>query len=143
MKKIGGLFVPLLLTLALCAGCGGGAAGGGSPIRLEAGGRVFFLRLEDNETARAFEAMLPMTLEMSDLNANEKYCYLKNPLPSKPEAVGAIRAGDVLMFGEDCVVVFYKSFSTSYRYTRIGRVEDAAALESALGSENVTVSFGQ
>lgn len=141
MKKTGGLFVPLLLTLALCAGCGG-ASGGGAPIRLEAGGRVFSLRLEDNETARAFEAMLPMTLEMSDLNANEKYCYLRSPLPSKPEAVGTIRAGDVLLFGEDCVVVFYKSFSTSYRYTRIGRVEDAAALESAFGSGNVTVSFG-
>lgn len=105
------------------------------------GGQIFPLRLEDNETARAFETMLPLTLEMADLNANEKYHNLRSPLPSSPEGVGTIRAGDVMLFGDDCIVLFYKSFSTPYRYTRIGRIEDASTLEDAVGRGSVTVSF--
>lgn len=145
MKKTGRIFIPFLLALTLCSGCGGAdegsRGGGGAVIKVEAGGQVFPLRLEDNETARAFEAMLPMTLEMADLNANEKYHNLRSPLPSSPEGVGTIRAGDVMLFGDDCVVLFYKSFSTPYRYTRIGRIEDASTLESAVGRGSITVSF--
>lgn len=152
MKKIGRLFIPLLLTLTLCAGCGGADGsgsdgestdGGNTVVRVEVGGRFFSLRLEDNETARAFLAGLPMTLEMSDLNANEKFYDLPAPLPSAPQSVGAIRAGDVMLYGNATLVLFYKSFPTSYRYSRIGRIEDAAVLEGAVGSGSITVSFSR
>ena len=145
MKKTGLIFIPFLLALTLCSECvgadGGSCAGGGMVIKAEAGGQTFPLCLEANETARAFEAMLPITLEMADLNANEKYHNLRTPLPSSPEDIGTIRAGDVMLFGDDCIVLFYKSFSTSYRYTRIGRIEDVSTLESAVGRGSITVSF--
>lgn len=145
MKKTGRIFIPFLLALTLCSECWGAdkgsRAGGGVVVEAEAGGQIFPLRLEDNETARAFETMLPLTLEMADLNANEKYHNLRSPLPSSPEGVGTIRAGDVMLFGDDCILLFYKSFSTPYRYTRIGRIEDASTLEDAVGRGSVTVSF--
>jgi hypothetical protein len=46
-----------------------------------------------------------------------------------------------MMYGTRTLVLFYKSFRTTYRYTNIGRVDDPAGLEAALGSENVAVSF--
>ena len=46
-----------------------------------------------------------------------------------------------MMNGASTLVLFYKSFRTAYSYTNIGRVDDPAGLEAALGSGNVDVSF--
>ena len=105
--------------------------------------QTFNAILEDNDTARAFAALLPMELHMTELNGNEKYHYLMGPLPAASERVGHIEAGDIMLFGDDCVVVFYQSFDTPYSYTRIGKINDAAALADALGSGDVDVGFEQ
>lgn len=110
-------------------------------IALSIGGHVFTARLEDNATARAFAGLMPMTLDMNELNGNEKYHYLDGSLPSAPGKVGQINAGDLMLYGDDCVVLFYKSFSTQYSYTRIGHINDISGLESAVGSGSVQVRF--
>ncbi len=57
----------------------------------------------------------------SELNGNEKYAYLDDSLPVGRSARATIaRAGDIMLFGDDCLVLFYETFSSSYRYTRIG-----------------------
>ncbi len=110
-------------------------------ICLEISGRNFAVVLENNAAAKAFVERLPMTLDMSELNGNEKYHYLTETLPSASENVKQIRAGDIMLYGDNCLVVFYKSFATSYRYTRIGYIGDPVALESAIGKDDVTVRF--
>jgi len=102
---------------------------------------VFTAKLEDNATARAFAGLLPMTLDMSELNGNEKFYYLDGSLPSAPERVGQIHAGDLMLYGNNCVVLFYRSFSTQYSYTRIGHINDISSLESAVGNGSVQVRF--
>ena len=87
-----------------------------------------------------------MTLDMRELNGNEKYFYLDEPLPAAAQRVGQIRvgqirAGDLMLFGSDCVVLFYESFATSYTYTPIGRIDDPAGLADALGSGSAEVFF--
>ena len=110
-------------------------------MKVMIGKRTFNVTLEDNETASAFAALLPMELAMSELNGNEKYHYLMGPLPSDAQNVGRVEAGDLMLFGDDCVVLFYESFSTPYRYTRIGRLVDASGLAQAVGRGSAQVAF--
>lgn len=110
-------------------------------ISIEVNGQTFSATLADNDTARAFAARLPMTLDMRELNGNEKYFYLNEPLPAAAQRVGQIRAGDLMLFGSDCVVLFYENFATSYTYTPIGRIDDPAGLADALGSGSAEVFF--
>ena len=116
-------------------------AGQTGKMTLHINGRSFTATLYDNETARAFEAMLPMTLEMNELNGNEKYHFLSGELPTASEQPSEIRVGDIMLYGSNCVVLFYKTFSSSYSYTRIGRIDDVAGLQEAVGSAGVTVQF--
>ena len=110
-------------------------------MNISVGDKEFQITLENNDTVTALKEFLPMTLDMSELNSNEKYYYLDSKLPSAPEKVGRITAGDIMLYGDNCLVVFYKSFDTSYTYTKIGHIKDTTGLTDALGSGGVTVSF--
>ena len=104
-------------------------------------GKSFTAVLENNETATAFAARLPLSLDMSELNGNEKYYYSKDAFPSDSQSVGQIHAGDIMLYGDDCIVLFYKDFSTVYSYTRIGKIRNSQGLEEALGKGNASVEF--
>ena len=110
-------------------------------ITLSIGDRIFTDTMEQNSTAEAFRALLPLTLEMQELNGNEKYHYLSQSLPTNRTKVGSIHAGDIMLYGDNCVVVFYKTFSTSYQYTPIGHISNTEGLKDALGSGSTTVHF--
>lgn len=110
-------------------------------ISITVGSSVFTATLYDNETAKAFAKKLPLTLNMTELNGNEKFFYLPERLPNASERVGSINSGDLMLYGSDCLVLFYEGFSTSHSYTRLGTVEDASGLASALGSGSVKVTF--
>lgn len=112
-------------------------------ITLTIGEATFAATLEDNAAAAALLERLPMTLEMSELNGNEKYFYLSENLPSAPYPPGTIRAGDLMLWGGDCLVLFYKTFDSSYSYTRLGALDDPSGLAEALGDDSVTVRFGK
>lgn len=110
-------------------------------ITIEAGGQQFRASLYDNETTQVLMERLPMTLNMEELHGNEKFYYLDEELPTKAERIERIRTGDIMLFGSDCLVLFYDDFSTSYSYTRIGHIEDGEAFADALGEGTVEVSF--
>lgn len=110
-------------------------------ITITVNGRTFSATLYDNETARAFKERLPLTLDMSELNGNEKYYYLPESLPTNSSRPSAINAGDIMLYGSDCLVIFYESFSTSYSYTPIGKIDDPDGLAEALGSVNIQAAF--
>ena len=110
-------------------------------MQMKIGNKKYFVVLQDNNTTKALQELLPMTVIMSEFNSNEKYYHLRNSLPSRPEHVGQVKSGDVMLFGDDCLVVFYKDFKTTYSYTRIGHIENAADLEQTLGRGSVIITF--
>ena len=107
------------------------------------GEQRFAITLADNAAARTFVTLLPLTLEMSDLNSNEKYASLPGALPANASKPGTIHAGDLMLYGTDTLVVFYSTFESTYAYTRLGRVDDNASLAQVLGRHAVNVMFSQ
>ena len=126
---------------------GGGESGGNDneefdmKIKITVGGAEFSATLDDSATGRAFAALLPVTMDMQELNGNEKYFYMQSPLPTAASRYDTISSGDLLLYGNNCVVLFYKSFASGYSYTRIGRVDDVSGLAEAVGRGNVEVTF--
>lgn len=112
-------------------------------IKMTAGGETFTVILADNATAKAFKAMLPLDLDMNELNGNEKYFRLSKALPASASNPGKVENGDIMLYGSNTIVIFYKSFSTSYGYTRIGKVEKPGTLKKAVGNGDAKIVFRQ
>ena len=113
----------------------------GKKITIQAGEKTFTATLSENETVEKFLLLLPLTVEMEDLNRNEKFYRLPKNLPTNPSNPGTIQTGDLMLWGANTVVIFYQTFSTSYPYTRLGKVDDPSGLAEALGAKKITVTF--
>ena len=110
-------------------------------IKITAGGKTFTADIEDSETGKAFLAKLPLSLDMSELNGNEKYCYGVD-LPRSDKYYDSIAAGDLMLYSGNCVVLFYGS-AGGYSYTRIGKLTSTDGLKEALGTGNISVTFAK
>lgn len=135
-------FVLMIFLVLLSAACHKDIENGGDEeLKIIIGADEFAATLYDNETVRALKKLLPMTINMNELNGNEKYHYLPDNLTALAERPATIQEGDIMLYGSNCLVLFYKSFSTSYSYTKIGRIENTTGLAAALGSGNVVITF--
>ncbi len=100
-------------------------------------GKKYNVNIEDNETAKTFVSILPQEFNMNELNGNEKYFYMNESLQANPSNPKYIEKGDVMLYGENCLVIFYKSFNTSYSYTKIGHIDNLPNL----GNGSITAKF--
>jgi hypothetical protein len=111
-------------------------------MNITIGDDTFIATLEDNDTTRALIKQLPLTVDMSELNSNEKYNYLSNNLRAdKSSCPGQINEGDLMLYGDNCLVLFYNTFNTSYSYVKLGHIDNTTGLTKAIGSGNVKVTF--
>jgi hypothetical protein len=110
-------------------------------ITITVGSKIFKATVIDSPTTKACTALLPLTINMKDLNGNEKHFDLPQELPTNTFNPKTIQNGNLLLYGSTTLVLFYKSFTTSYSYTRIGSVDDPAGLAKAVGPGNITVTF--
>ena len=110
-------------------------------IKIIVGTKEFTATLNNNETSKELVKILPMTINMSELNRNEKYHQLSQSLPTDAINMEAIQNGDLMLYSTNMLVIFYKTFSTFFSYTRIGKIENPVGLQEALGQKNVEVKF--
>ena len=97
--------------------------------------------LYDNSTTKELIKKFPITITMSDLNGNEKYYNFSKSFSTSSENVANINKGDIMLFGDNCLVIFYKSFSTRYRYTKLGYIKNLEDLENSLGKGDINITF--
>ena len=110
-------------------------------INLTVNNKIFSATLENNETTKELVSMFPMTLNMSELNSNEKYNYLDTDLTTNASRQSRINAGDIKLFGSNCLVVFYDNFRNSYSYTNLGKVDNVDDFVAELESGSVNIRF--
>ena len=110
-------------------------------IKITIAGKNFTAVPADTPAAVEFSKRLPLTLRMNELNGNEKYAGLSDKLPADSACPGRIGSGELMLYGNSTLVLFYESFPTSYSYTRIGKITDARGLKEAAGQGSVSVIF--
>ena len=145
MKEIAKrLFATLCISLiAICFQPVYADAESGTVVNIKVGHKSFDCEFYDNKTAAALLKTMPFKYRMSELNGNEKYKYLNRDFPTDEKEVRKIKAGDIMLYGSDCLVLFYKSFNTSYEYTPVGHIKDPEGLKKAAGRGKVTVKFSK
>lgn len=138
------LFAVLCISLiAICFHSLYADAESGTVVNVKVGNKSFECEFYYNKTADALLKTMPVKYRMSELNGNEKYKYLNRNFPTDEKKVRKINAGDIMLYGSDCLVLFYKSFNTSYEYTPIGHIKDPEGLKKAAGRGKVTVKFSR
>ena len=103
--------------------------------------KEYSITLEDNETVDVLINNMPFDLSMSNLNGNEFYSYLDFTLSTNSSNPGKINKGDIYLYGNNCLVIFYESFNTSYSYTKIGKLDDIEVLDNIKSKNNIIVSL--
>lgn len=110
-------------------------------IKISIGDKIFYATLENNATTREFIKKLPLEVKMTELNGNEKYFKFAENFPTNDEKFGKIYSGDIMLYSGNYLVIFYKDFSTSYSYTRLGRIENAENLSEFVGDWDIRAKF--
>ena len=145
MKKQSKSLLGLLIGVIVLIGCmlAGPcmAKNNSTQINIEIGKKTFKATFYNNKTSSALLKKFPLSCKMSELNGNEKYKYLSSELPTNKKKVKRIKAGDIMLYGSDCLVVFYKSHKTSYKYTKVGHINNTSGLKKAVGKGKVKMKF--
>lgn len=110
-------------------------------IQITINHHVFIATLENNAAAKAFKEKLangPLTITMKDYSGFEKVGNLEWELPIDHQQITSV-SGDILLYQENQIVLFYGS--NSWKYTRLGKVDNLNGWETALGKKDVEVCF--
>ena len=144
MKKIISI---LIICILLLAGCTNNSKTNNdkskesdikmSNIKVTIDDKTYNLNLENNNTVEEFINLLPQEYNMNDLNGNEKYVNMDNTLSTNSYNPKHIEKGDVMLFGNNCLVIFYESFDTEYSYTKIGHIDNL----DDLGNGSIIAKF--
>lgn len=110
-------------------------------IKLTINSQTFDAKFYDNQTTRKLVKNFPVTYHMNELNSNEKYYYMQDNFPTDSQYPASINIGDIMLYGSNCLVVFYKDFSSNYSYTKLGYVENIDGFAKALGSGSIDITF--
>lgn len=110
-------------------------------MNINVNGQVASIQLEDNATTKALVTEAPFTIQMDDLHRNEKYHYFDKSFPTQSQAIKSIEAGDVLLYQNNCLVIFYQAAEPIVPYTRIGKISRFQEIQASFGNQSVSVQW--
>ena len=113
----------------------------GIKIRITVDNQTVSARLDDTPSGRAFAAMMPLDLKMSDYGRTEKVADLPDRLCSDgaPSSYAA-SSGDITYYAPwGNLAIFYKSFPSASGLVRLGKID--GTLEPLLQSGHYLARF--
>ena len=105
-------------------------------LLLQADNEEIEISVMNQEILQQIIGYLPQTLSLNELNGNEMYADLPFKVAAKSQDSDKVRAGDVRLYGNQTLVIFYKDHETSYRYNKIGEIKDLSQLDILINSKN-------
>ena len=105
--------------------------------------KEYQIKLESSETANQIKSKFPLTISMNNLNGNEVYYFFNGQsFPTNEQSVGIINQGDIYLYQTNCLVLFFKTFTTNTNlYTKIGKVINPEGLDTSTDTGNVEVMW--
>ena len=112
-------------------------------IYIKVGESTLTAVLENNASAKALKELLAdgsLTIPASNYGGFEKVCSLGTRLPSD-DIRTTTRAGDICLYSDSQIVIFYAS--NSWDYTRLGKISDAdgSELKEVLGGGETEITL--
>lgn len=114
-----------------------------SKMQIEVNGQTFSAALDSTDAAHDFASRLPMTLDMDEFGGNEKSHFVDYAYPTVGGGiVSPIEAGDVMLYQNNCIVLFYGTHdNTEYSYVPLAKIDNPAGLAEAVGAGSATVTL--
>lgn len=131
----------VLVLVAFVGSVGFARAGETMKIRMTIEGTAVTATLDENETARDFVSLLPLTLILKDYAATEKISDLPKKLSIADAPPGyEPSAGDVTYYAPwGNLALFHKEFSYSAGLVRLGSIDSGVEILRRRGPLEVTV----
>lgn len=109
-------------------------------IRITVGTHVLTATLEDNATAQAFAARLPVVLPMKDLYGREMCYRFPEALPSEGARTRGYEVGEIIYYPPmHSFVIMYAQNGEHFQMQSVGRVEGDVGIFNGTG--DVSVGF--
>ena len=118
------------------------AKNAGRRIRITAGNRTWYATLDDNATARALIAKLPLTLPLEDLYGRE-HCYrFSDALPANEDSYRGYEVGEIVYCPPlHSFAILYAQNGELFDMQPIGRIEKGVEEMGRVGSMKATITL--
>jgi hypothetical protein len=107
--------------------------------------RVLTATMADNQTARDFLSLLPLTVKMDDLFGREKYGHLPKPLSNKSDRSDTYEIGQIAYWspGPDIAIYYHQDGDKipSPGIIVVGRIDSGVEALKVPGSVNVKIEL--
>lgn len=103
---------------------------------LQIGNEEIEISVTNQEISQQIMEYLPQTLNFNELNGNEFYVDSPFEVDAKSQNFGEVRAGDVMLYGNQTIVIFYQDHQTTYSYSKIGKIRDVSHLNSLVNCQD-------
>ena len=108
-------------------------------MKITVNGHTLTATLDDNVTAQAFAAKLPITLPMMDLYGREMCYRFPEALPTDDAKTRGYEVGEIVYYPPmHSFVIMYKQNGEHFQMQSIGRMQDNVSIFDGIGDVNVT-----